>query len=93
LPDEEAVPYFIRNWIPLTDDVSKQPIYCASILMLLRPWGMINDIMEGFLDFKDTLDVFISGASPHIIATKDGIDSYHRCCSKGKYVRRILDSG
>jgi hypothetical protein len=54
---------------------------------------MINDIMEGFLDFEDMLDVFISGASPHIIVTKDGIDSYHCCCSKGKYVRRILDSG
>jgi hypothetical protein len=92
LPDE-AVPYFTGNWIPLADDMSKQPIYCASILMLLCPWGMINDIMEGFLEFEDTLDDGISGASPHIIATKDGIDSYHRCCSKGKYVLRILDSG
>jgi hypothetical protein len=73
-------------------NVSKRPIYCPSILMLLHPWRMINDIMEGFPDFEDVLDDFISGASPHIIATKDGIDSYHRCRSKGKYVRRILDS-
>ena len=48
-----------------------------SILMLLCLWRMINDIMKGFSDFKDVLDDFISGASPHIIGTKDGIDSYH----------------
>jgi hypothetical protein len=92
LLDEEAVPHFTGNWIPSADDVSKQPIYSASILMLLCLWRMINDIMEGFPDIRDMLDDFISGDSPHIIAIKDGIDSYHRCRSRGKYVRRILDS-
>jgi hypothetical protein len=53
---------------------------------------MINNIMEGFPDFEDVLDDFISGASPHIIAIKDHIDSYHHCHSRRKYVHRILDS-
>ena len=68
------------------------PIYCASILVLLCLWRMINNIVEGFTDFEDMLNDLISGASPHIIMTKDSIDSYHHCHSRGKYVHRILDS-
>ena len=51
-----------------------------------------NASVEGFPDFEDMLDDLISGPSLYIIVTKDGIDSYHCCHSRGKYVHRILDS-
>lgn len=50
--DQEAIPYFPGKWISDPDNMSTQPLYCASILMLLCPWRNIQDITDEVLSFE-----------------------------------------
>ncbi|THG94190.1 hypothetical protein EW026_g7232 [Hermanssonia centrifuga] len=73
---------FVGRYFPSRDDPTTYPFYCASMLVLLKPWRVMEADLKGpdqtwseaFAEFRQT-------ASPRVIRTLSGIQYYHDCRS------------
>ncbi|KAG8917647.1 hypothetical protein FRC01_002313, partial [Tulasnella sp. 417] len=43
-PDREVMPEFIGPWFPRRDDPTTRNLYCASMLMLFKPWTSLQEL-------------------------------------------------
>ena len=86
------LPNFIGRYFPPRDDPDQFPYYCASMLMLLKPWRkMETDLKEAGLTWEETFAKFIERAPAKIHNILSGIQYYHQCRSSAIRQRQETD--
>jgi len=79
------LPNFIGHYFPQRDDPYKHTFYCASMLMLLKPWRNIEtDLKLPTQTWESAFEMFLSTAprkTRHIVS---GIQYFHECESSAR---------
>ena len=74
------LPNFIGCYFPARDDADEYPLYCASMLMLLKPWRRLEkDLKQPTESWEGAFADFISRASTQTKQILSGIQYYHKC--------------
>ncbi|KAJ8516236.1 hypothetical protein ONZ45_g6447 [Pleurotus djamor] len=72
------LPNFIGRSFPRRDDDDTEPFYCASMLMLLKPWRDLKTDLKGESQtWREAYDEFITSATPKQLATISNIQYLH----------------
>ena len=61
-----TLPNLVGPSLPRNDDQERRPFYCASVLMLLKPWRDIRRLKEQEQIWENALESFLAGATPDI---------------------------
>jgi len=71
------LPNFIGRYFPARDDPDEYPLYCASMLMLLKPWRRLEkDLKQPTESWEGAFADFISTASTQTKQILSGIQYY-----------------
>ncbi len=71
---------FVGRYFPSRDDPTDQPFYCASMLMLLKPWRSLeSDLKCSDQTWSEAFAEFTSSAPANIIRIISGIQYHHDC--------------
>lgn len=83
----ETLPLFVGPWFPRNNDPSVRELYCASMLLLLKPWQGMEDLKSNDQTFHQSFMGFVATADD---LTKDMIENiqYYHECSEGARKRR-----
>ena len=74
------LPNFIGRRLPRNDDPETYNFYCASMLMLLKPWrDLSNDLKGPCQTWSAAFDEFVKTASREASAVLTGIQYLHEC--------------
>lgn len=74
------LPNFIGQYFPRRDDVDVREFYCASMLVLLKPWTDMNVDLKSMDDtWEEAFERFIIEAPGRILNIIDGIQFFHEC--------------
>ncbi|KAG5634290.1 hypothetical protein H0H81_002524, partial [Sphagnurus paluster] len=71
------MPQFIGQWFPRNNDPNVCELYCASILMLLKPWESLPDLLTGFNSFDAGFKVYYSHAKTREKNIVENIQYYY----------------
>jgi hypothetical protein len=78
-PGHEMMPDFLGQWLPRWDDPNVRNFYVASVLMLLKPWREVGDILEENSTWEDTFTSFLSSTSESTVNLLDNFQFYYAC--------------
>jgi hypothetical protein len=74
------LPNFLGRWLPRNDDEKTYDFYCASMLMLLKPWrDLRSDLKLTSESWATAFESFRSSATPRVQRTLSGIQYFHEC--------------
>ncbi|KIO05454.1 hypothetical protein M404DRAFT_141396, partial [Pisolithus tinctorius Marx 270] len=75
-----TLPNFIGCYFPTQDDPDCHAFYCASMLMLLKPWWDLGtDLKESHETWEHALSTFLASAPTRIHHIISGVQYFHRC--------------
>ena len=78
--DHNALPNFIGTKFPREDDPDSRDLYCASMLMLLKPWRQLEaDLKDPEETWEEAYSKFKSVASPKELNILSSIQYFHEC--------------
>jgi hypothetical protein len=80
-----TLPNFIGQYFPRRDDPDQYDFYCASMLMLLKPWRSIErDLKLPSQTWASAFETFLSTASQRNQHIVSGIQYFHNCLSSAQ---------
>lgn len=80
-----TLPNFIGRYFPRRDDPDIYPFYCASMLMLLKPWRNIDrDLKTPSESWAAAFKVFIAEAPKKVLDIISGIQYFHECSAAAR---------
>lgn len=85
----ETMVSFAGPWFPRADDTSHHALYCASALVLLKPWRRIEDLKDEHVTFEDTFEKFMKDASLATHRILDNIQYFYDCSDKAQERREV----
>ncbi|TFY54236.1 hypothetical protein EVJ58_g8978 [Rhodofomes roseus] len=75
-----TLPNFVGAQFPRNDDPDSYDFYCASMLLLFKPWRDVAvDLKERNETWQSSLDRFKSSAPADVLRQLDNIQHYHAC--------------
>jgi hypothetical protein len=75
-----TLPNFIGRYFPRRDDPAIYPFYCASMLLLLKPWRNIaTDLKSPEQTWQSAFEEFYSTASQSVRHMISGIQYFYQC--------------
>ena len=75
-----TLPNIIGKYLPRNDDRETYPFYCASMLVLLRPWrDMAVDLKRENETWEAAFDEFVRTTTPRIRRVISNIQYFHAC--------------
>jgi hypothetical protein len=78
--NNRTLPNIIGRWFPRRDPGLPQHVYyCASMLMLLKPWRSIDDLRGAGESWEVAFATFLRDASPRLKRILSGIEYFHQC--------------
>lgn len=79
-PGHNTLPTFTGRWFPRANDPDMRPFYCASMLLLLKPWrDVCTDLKTPNQSWEEAFVNFVSGAPQKILDMISGIQYFHEC--------------
>ena len=78
----ETMPFFPGQWFPCSNDASQYPLYCATMLALLKPWKSLATLKPADSTFKETFDRFLANATPRIHNIIENIQYFYKTSDK-----------
>lgn len=79
-PGHNTLPTFTGRWFPRADDADMRPFYCASMLLLLKPWRDVRvDLKVASQSWEEAFINFVSNAPQRILDMISGIQYFHEC--------------
>ncbi len=70
----------VGRWFVRCDDPDVRDTYCASMLLLLKPWRDVSrDLKAGDQSWQDAFDVFMATASEETKDVVSGAQYFHEC--------------
>ncbi len=83
----------VGRWFPRDDDPEVRNLYCASMLMLLKPWRVLTQDLKAREETWDAAFLsFMESASEAIRYTVDGVRYFHQCALAADTDRRDADA-
>ncbi len=83
----------VGRWFPRDDDPDVRDFYCASMLMLLKPWRVVTRDLKSTEQSWDTaFTSFMEGALPAVLSAVDGVRYFHQCALAADADRRDEDA-
>ncbi|KAJ3911854.1 hypothetical protein F5877DRAFT_21793, partial [Lentinula edodes] len=74
------LPNFIGKYFPRRDDPASYPLYCAAMLLLLKPWRNIaNDLKRPTETWEEVFKEFVETCPKQNIDIMSGIQYYYEC--------------
>lgn len=74
------LPNFLGRWLPRNDDEKTYDFYCASMLMLLKPWrDLRTDLKLPSESWAGAFESFRASAGPKVKRALSGIQYFHEC--------------
>lgn len=74
-----TLPNFVGSRFPRNDDEDIHDFYCASMLMLLKPWRNLANLKNPSMSWSDAFSQFVGQSTQRDIhKTLSGIQLYHR---------------
>ncbi|KIK25554.1 hypothetical protein PISMIDRAFT_96695, partial [Pisolithus microcarpus 441] len=78
--DHHNLPNFIGRYFPSHDDPEQHDFYCASMLLLLKPWRNIASDLKGSTETWSTaFQDYASHAPAQVLQILSGIQYFHHC--------------
>ncbi|KAF6745923.1 ATP-dependent DNA helicase PIF1 [Ephemerocybe angulata] len=75
----ETLPRIVGRWFPRNNDPKTYELYCASMLMLLKPWRTLRDLKEDDGTFRQAFDAMMDSADDWTRRVVDNIQYYYDC--------------
>lgn len=89
------LPNFIGQYFPRRNDVETYDFYCASMLMLLKPWRVLErDLKSCNQSWTEAFDVFLASSEARRRKVHDiiaGIQYFHDCESSAAVEKEDKD--
>ncbi|KAG2107640.1 uncharacterized protein F5147DRAFT_653173 [Suillus discolor] len=67
----EVIPNFPGKWFANRENLPDHPLYCASLLALLKPWRSLADLKSVSETFVDAFEHFLVDSSLHKVLEED----------------------
>ncbi|KAM5532632.1 hypothetical protein V8D89_013676, partial [Ganoderma adspersum] len=84
----------IGRWLPRRDDDDTHDLYCAAMLMLLKPWRELSsDLRPEGLSWREAFERFEVSASASVRITLSGAQYFYECASAADRDRRQQAAG
>jgi hypothetical protein len=80
----ETVPRIVGKWFSRSDDPGCHDIYCASMLMLLKPWRSIRELKQHGETFEEKWDVHYTALSNEHKTVVDNIQYFHEAADSAR---------
>ncbi|KAJ3559079.1 hypothetical protein NM688_g560 [Phlebia brevispora] len=81
-PNHRNLLKFIGRWFPSNDDPAVHDFYCASALMLFKPWRNIRtDLKPESLSWSAAFEEYFGNASEQMKRMLGGLQYFHECKS------------
>ncbi|KAJ3559149.1 hypothetical protein NM688_g520 [Phlebia brevispora] len=81
-PNHRNLLKFIGRWFPSSDNPTEHNFYCASALMLFKPWRNIRtDLKPEGLNWSAAFGEYFSNASEQMKRMLGGLQYFHECKS------------
>ncbi|KIM60950.1 hypothetical protein SCLCIDRAFT_123270 [Scleroderma citrinum Foug A] len=78
--NHHTLPNFIGRYFAPRDDPDEYPMYCASMLMLLKPWRCLEtDLKQPSQNWESAFADFLSTAPVETKKILSGIQYFHEC--------------
>ena len=84
------LPNIIGQWFPRRDTVENYPYYCASMLMLLKPWrNLRTDLKDENASWESAFQDFVANhdEEENVAFTLSNIQFFHECDSAAQRAR------
>ncbi|PSS37626.1 hypothetical protein PHLCEN_2v553 [Hermanssonia centrifuga] len=83
------LPDFVGPWPARSDDAENDEFYCASMLVLLKPWrNMKTDLKNASETWRQAFDRFLASKSPEALLSTQrilsGLQYHHECDSAAR---------
>ena len=91
--EHETMITFSGAWFPRADDVTQRPLYCASVLALLKPWRTLVDIKRPDTTFEDEFAFFWNHQNIYTKSILDNIQYFYECSDKAREKRIVTFFG
>ncbi|THG98262.1 hypothetical protein EW026_g3885 [Hermanssonia centrifuga] len=93
-----TLPNFIGRYFPRRDDPETHALFCASMLILLKPWRHVRtDLKDPGQTWKDAFESFMQSASKWHHNIVSGTQYFHKCALAARRARTdedgILETG
>ncbi|KAF7310022.1 ATP-dependent DNA helicase [Mycena indigotica] len=87
-PKKDRYPYRPESerkgrWLPSRDSANQEN-YAAQILVLLKPWRELKDLVGSFPSLQHALDSFMASSSEEIHRITENIEYFHQCSQSAK---------
>ena len=74
------LPNFLGRWFPRNDDPDIYDLYCACMLVLLKPWRNLTTNLKSHTEtWTSAFEEFRTSASPKVRRILSGIQYFHEC--------------
>jgi hypothetical protein len=83
-PGHETLPHFMGGWLPRNDRPREMELYCASILVLLKPWNDLAELKTDDETFEQVFNSFVSRAPKKTLDIIENIQYYYECYDGAK---------
>ncbi|KAI6100727.1 hypothetical protein EDD16DRAFT_1496358, partial [Pisolithus croceorrhizus] len=87
------LPNFIGRYFPSREDPDQYAFYCASMLLLLKPWHDIaSDLKTPSQTWESALQMFLTQAPPEVHRIISGVQYFHQC-ERSAQDRKMQEAG
>ncbi|KAG8213362.1 hypothetical protein J3R82DRAFT_11852, partial [Butyriboletus roseoflavus] len=68
---------FPGQWFPRANDVNNRPLFCTTMLALLKPWRSVLDLKQEDASFKESYNEFYDQTSPKMHKIIENIQYFY----------------
>jgi hypothetical protein len=82
--NHETLPRFIGRWFPRSNDATTKELYCASMLLLLKPWRTLADLKTDHQTFSEVFASMMATAPEWVHTLVENVQNYYDCADQAK---------
>jgi hypothetical protein len=75
----KVIPNFPGKWFTNRDIFEDRPLFCTSMLALLKLWRSLSDLKDCSETFAEAFDHFLTNTSTSICDIVENIQYFHEC--------------
>jgi hypothetical protein len=83
----------LGGWFPRNDRPAERELYCASMLVLLKPWKDLSELKTDDETFEQIFGSFVDGAPKLTLDIIENIQYYYECYDGAKRRREMDPTG
>ncbi|KAF9470258.1 hypothetical protein BDN70DRAFT_902252, partial [Pholiota conissans] len=92
-PGHDTVPRIVGKWFSRNDEPAYHELYCASMMMMFKPWRSIKDLKVSGELFQDKWNSLQPTLPLKLKRVVDNIQYYHECADSARERREAEQQG